>query len=263
MTGSTGPHVLTCANGKGGSGKSTVSIEIALALAERGQRTLLIDLDQQGNATTRLGVGDEQLDGHGTAADVLSGRLTMHQAAVLSPHSERLRVLAGGDDLADVDTRTVPDLVTSLRDDLPRFAHLADMVVIDTPPALEEHTMCALAAANTVVAPSETRGESVDQIARLVDVMEAMKRRINPALELNWVVPTKFFPDRAYHRTQLKRLHDLYGAAVTPEIRNYEQIAESYDYGSSISLFRPRSFGAQAMRAALNPILTSLPTSRS
>jgi chromosome partitioning protein len=127
--------VYTVALSKGGSTKTTTAAEIAAALAAAGRRVLAIDLDQQGNLTTRLGLTEDS-EVPAVAAEVLTGEATAAEAAVPSPTVPGVHVLAGTHDLADMDTHQVPDLVTALRDHLPTVAERFDDVVIDTPPAL-------------------------------------------------------------------------------------------------------------------------------
>jgi chromosome partitioning protein len=135
---------------KGGSTKTTTAAEIVVALASRGRKVLAIDLDQQGNLTTRMGVSrDTKVVA--VTAEVLTGAVTAEEAAIAAPSVPGAFVLAGTHDLAKIDTQSVPDLVTALRDHLAAAAHVWDDVVIDTPPSLTGLTLAGLAAADVVV----------------------------------------------------------------------------------------------------------------
>ena len=124
--------VYAVALSKGGSTKTTTAAELVAALARRGRRVLAIDLDQQGNLTTRLGVTDDT-EVSAVAADVLTAEATAPEAAIDAPSVPGASVLAGTHDLASLDHR--PEVITALRDHLPEVAGEWDDVVIDTPPA--------------------------------------------------------------------------------------------------------------------------------
>ena len=125
--------IYAVALSKGGSTKTTTAAELVAALARRGRRVLAIDLDQQGNLTTRLGVTDDT-EVSAVAADVLTAEATAPEAAIDSPSVPGASILAGTHDLASLDQR--PEVITALRDHLPEVAGEWDDVVIDTPPAL-------------------------------------------------------------------------------------------------------------------------------
>lgn len=119
--------------------------------AERPAPVLAIDLDQQGNLTTRMGV-TRDAEVVAVTAEVLTGEATAEEAAIAAPSVPGAFVLAGTHDLAQIDTQSVPDLVTALRDHLAAAAQVWDDVVIDIQPSLTGLTLAGLAAADVVVA---------------------------------------------------------------------------------------------------------------
>ena len=111
--------IYAVALSKGGSTKTTTAAELVAALARRGRRVLAIDLDQQGNLTTRLGVTDDT-EVSAVAADVLTAEATAPEAAIDAPSVPGASILAGTHDLASLDQR--PEVITALRDHLPEVA---------------------------------------------------------------------------------------------------------------------------------------------
>lgn len=166
--------VYTVALSKGGSSKTTTAAELVAALAATGRRVLAIDLDQQGNLTTRLGLTDDA-EPAAVAADVLTGAASALEAAVPAPSVPGASVLAGSHDLANLETR--PEAISSLRDHLPEVAGEWDDVVIDTPPALGLVTLAGLAAADVVVGPVECATEAYDQLQRLDQISHCASPR--------------------------------------------------------------------------------------
>lgn len=245
--------IYTVALSKGGSTKTTTAAELVVALADRGRRVLAIDLDQQGNLTTRLGVtGSTQLDG--AAADVLLGAMSVRRAAVEAPSVPGVKLLAGTHALADLDKR--PEVITSLRDYLPELADEFDDVVIDTPPALGIVTLAALAAADQIVAAVATETEAYDQLSRLTQVIEQRVRpRLRPGQALRWIIPTRHDGRRILDREIVEQLNLTFAGMVTSPIREAVAARDAYTAGMPVSRYSPDSGIAQDYAQALTTII--------
>jgi len=240
---------------KGGSTKTTTAAEIVVALAAKGRKVLAIDLDQQGNLTTRLGVARDA-EVAGVTADVLTGESSAEEAAIAAPSVPGAFVLAGTHDLAKVDTQSVPDLVTALRDHLAATGHLWDDVVIDTPPSLTGLTLAGLAAADVVVAAVACEVEAYDQLGRLTDVIEhRLARRVRPGLALQWIVPTRYDGRRGLDRELVELLNEKHPHQVTSPIREAVAVRDAYTAGMPVSIYDPRSKIAADYAAAVAPII--------
>ncbi len=240
---------------KGGSTKTTTAAEIVVALAGKGRKVLAIDLDQQGNLSTRLGVARDA-EVAGVTADVLTGESSAGEAAISAPSVPGAFVLAGTHDLAKIDTQSVPDLVTALRDHLAATDHLWDDVVIDTPPSLTGLTLAGLAAADVVVAAVACEVEAYDQLGRLIDVIEhRLSRRVRPGLALQWIVPTRYDGRRGLDRELVELLNEKHPRMVTSPIREAVAVRDAYTAGMPVSIFDPRSKIAADYAAALAPII--------
>lgn len=245
--------VYAVALSKGGSTKTTTAAELVAALTRRGRRVLAIDLDQQGNFTTRLGVTDDT-EVSAVAADVLTAKATALQAAVDSPSVPGAGVLAGSHDLASLDQH--PEVITALRDHLPEIAGEWDDFVIDTPPALGLVTLAALAAADVVVAAVACETEAYDQLDRLVDVIaKRIAPRMKPGQQVHWIVPTRHDHRRLLDRDVVDLLTERHPGRVTQPIREAVAARDAYTSGMPVSIFAPGSGIAADYAAAMTTII--------
>lgn len=247
--------VYAVALSKGGSTKTTTAAELVAQVARQGRRVLAIDLDQQGNLTTRLGV-TEDTEVVGVAADVLTGEASAPQVAIDAPSVAGASVLAGTHDLAGLDQR--PEVITALRDHLPEVAGRWTDVVIDTPPALGLVTLAALAAADVVIAPVPCETEAYDQLDRLVEVIaQRIAPRMKRGQRVHWIVPTRYDSRRLLDRDVVESLNQRWPGQVTSPVREAVAARDSYTSGMPVSVFAPGSAVAADYAAALAPIISS------
>ncbi len=174
------PHpVYAIANQKGGVGKTTTAVNVAACIAAAGYRTLLVDVDPQGNATTGLG-----LERSGTGLyEVLTGVVSADDA-IRASGIERLDVLVSTPDLAGA-TMELPRLPGSenrLRDCLADVRDEYAYVILDCPPSLGPLTVNALVAADRVIVPVQTEYFALEGLAGLLDTLDLVQRELNPRL---------------------------------------------------------------------------------
>lgn len=245
--------VYTIALSKGGSTKTTTAAEVVASLARAGRRVLAIDLDEQGNLTTRLGVTDDtEVDA--VAADVLTADASAVDAAVPAPSVPGADVLAGTHDLAELNQR--PEVITSLRDHLPELVGEWDDVVIDTPPAMGLVTLAALAAADTVIASVACETEAYDQLGRLVEVIDKrIAPRMRPGQHVAWIVPTRYDHRRLLDRDVVDLLNEQYPGRVSSPVREAVAAKDAYTDGKPVSVYAPGTGIAEDYHDALAPIL--------
>lgn len=247
--------VYTVASPKGGSTKTTTAAELVAALARRDRRVLAIDLDQQANLTTRLGVGADAQPA-GVAADVLTGEASAIEAALAAPSVPGAWILAGTHDLAGLEQR--PEIITALRDHLPEVAGHWDDVVIDTPPALGLATLAALAAADVVVAAVVCAAEAYDQLDRLHELIAGrIAPRLHPGQQVHWIVPARYDRRRLLDREVVQLLTERYPGRVTSPVREGVAAKDAYVAGMPVSIYAPHSNVATDYTAALTPITTT------
>ena len=183
--------VYAIANQKGGVGKTTTAVNVAACIAEAGYRTLLVDVDPQGNATTGLGL---ERVGPGLY-DVLGGAVTAGEA-VRPSAVERLDVLVSTADLAGANVE-LPRLAGSenrLREALLDVRDAYAYVILDCPPSLGPLTVNALVAADRVIVPVQTEYFALEGLAGLLDTLGLIRRELNPRLTVAGMLLTMHDP---------------------------------------------------------------------
>jgi chromosome partitioning protein len=242
-------RVLTIANQKGGVGKTTTAVNLAAALAVQGIKTLVIDLDPQGNASTALGI-DRRHAGTPSSYEVLIGEIPLHAALRRSPHNERLFCVPATIDLAGAEIELVSMVA---RENRLRTA-LADLegsdfdyVFIDCPPSLGLLTLNALVAAPEVLIPIQCEYYALEGVSQLMNNIEMVKAHLNPNLDVSTVVLTMYDG-----RTKL-------ADQVSAEVRRYfgdkvlrtviprsVKVSEAPGYSMTIIDYDPGSRGAMS-----------------
>ncbi|MFN8662530.1 MAG: AAA family ATPase [Thermomicrobiales bacterium] len=241
--------VVAFANQKGGVGKTTSTVNAAVSLARRGYRTLLIDADPQGNATSSLGV--DKLSVGASIYDVLvDGRPV---AAVAMPSARpNLDLVASTPMLAGAEIELVeaPNRETRLRAALEPVLDDYDIVLIDCPPSLGLLTVNALTAARSVVVPIQCEFLALEGLGQLMTTVDLVKRGLNPPLDVTGVLMTMFDARTrlsAHVVEEVRRYfpHRMFGAVVPRSVR----LAEAPSYGQAIVEYDPTSRGAEAYEA--------------
>ena len=248
-------RVICISNQKGGVGKTTTAINLAASLAASERRTLLVDLDPQGNASSGLGLKREAM--HGTVYEALLGSRPM--ADVVHPTELRfLSLVPSTPDLtgAEVELVGLERREFRLREVLRPLAAGYDYVLIDCPPSLGLLTLNALTAADSVLIPLQCEYFALEGLSQLMQTVELVKRGLNPALVTEGILLT-MFDGRANLAHQVADevrgyFKELVFTSVVP--RNV-RLSESPSFGKPILLYDIKSKGCESYLALGREIL--------
>jgi chromosome partitioning protein len=236
-------RVYALANQKGGVGKTTTAINLAACLAEAGERTVLVDLDPQANATSGLG---ERANGS-SSLDLLDG-ISLSQLAKPT-RFPRLELVPARPELAGtaVELARRPDGERYLAEALAEAGASYSFVFVDCPPSLGPLTVNALAAADRVLVPVQAEYYALEGLAQLVGSLELVRTRLNPRLALGGVLLTMV--DR---RTRLAsevsaEVRRHFGELVfTTSVPRSVRVAEAPSHGLPVTAYDRASPGADA-----------------
>ena len=258
-------RTIALMNQKGGVGKTTTTVNLGAALAERGRRVLLIDLDPQAHLTITYGVDPDDPDDAPTLYDVLTGSAGVLQA------TRRLEPVAGGgeihllpgsldlagleSEMAEIDGRQL-----RLRDAMQAVQHDYDYVLLDCPPSLGLLTINALALADEVLVPMQAHFLALQGFAKLLETTQLMAQNVNQHLVVSGVVLTMFDAQTRLGSDVVTELQGFFDAAqgqnlpwsearlFNTKIRRNIKLAEAPSFGQSILAYDPQSNGAADYR---------------
>lgn len=242
-------RILAVANQKGGVAKTTTVVNLAAALAERGRRVLVVDLDAQACATFSLGLDPEDLER--TAADAFMSRepqLPVEGLVVTT--ADGVDLLPAAIDLAGAD-RALAGVVGReyvVRDALAPLADRYDWILLDCSPSLGIITINALTAADAVLVPLQCETLSHRGVGQLMETIVDVQRLTNPRLRIAGVLPTLFDGRTTHAKTVLADLGPRYGVRVFSPISRSIRFAEAPATGRSILATAGGSRGAADYR---------------
>jgi len=242
------PRVLAIANQKGGVGKTTTTVNLGAALAELGYRTLVVDLDPQGNATTGLGINARNLDC--SVYDVLMHETPLDEC--IEPTSVRnLFVAPATIDLAGAEIELVPAFSRELRlrRALAETTDAYEFTLIDCPPSLGLLTINGLAAATEVVVPIQCEYYALEGLSQLMRNINLVQSNLNPPLELSAIVLTMYDARTKLADQVATEVRTHFGPRVCRNvIPRSVRLSEAPSFGQPIIVFDPSSRGALAYR---------------
>ncbi len=253
-------RILAVANQKGGVAKTTTVVNLAAALAERGQRVLVVDLDAQACATFSLGLDPEDLED--TGATVFMTRDPQQDIATLvTTTPDGVDLLPASIDLAGADRALASVLGREyvVRDALAPLHDRYDWILLDCSPSLGIITVNALTAADSVLVPLQCETLSHRGVGQLMETITDVQRLTNPGLQILGVLPTLFDGRTTHARAVLADLGPRYGVRVFSPISRSIRFAEAPAAGRSILATSGTSRGANDYRALANDILAAAP----
>jgi len=247
--------VIAVTNQKGGVGKTTTSINLAYFLAKAGHKTLLIDFDPQGNATSGLGIDKAELAG--TMSEVAKGETTLDHIIIKTEHKNLFlapttSILANTEaEMAQIDKR-----FSRLKLALDPLQPVYEYVIIDCPPSLSLLTVNSLIASKYVLLPVQAEFYALEGLGQLLETMKLVRKGMNPALELLGVLPTMLDSRTTLSNqvhAEIKR--HFPGKVFDTTIPRNIRLAEAPSHGIPIGVYDRFSKGSRAYKALAKEVV--------
>lgn len=244
--------IISLVNQKGGTGKTTSTINIACGLKNRGYKVLLIDLDAQGNATTCLGVEAENLK---TTYELLTNDNVKAKDVIIK---KKIDVIPSDIRLAGAEAELMgkPYSGMILKEKLEEVKDSYDFVFIDCSPSLGILTLNALSCSNEVYIPVQAEILPLKGLTQLIDTIKVIQRRANPGLKINGVIVTMYDNRKTLNKDILAKLNGYFNDKVFKTyIRNNIALAEAPGSGLDIYDYAPGSNGATDYNNLIDEII--------
>ena len=249
-------HVIAIANQKGGVGKTTTAVNIASSLALAERRTLLLDADPHGNATSGVGIAKETVEL--SLYDALVEGRPPADAILPIGALPFLSVLPATQDLVGAELQLVDrdGREAALTVVLDQLRDNYDYIVVDCPPSLGLLTLNVLSAANAVLIPIQCEYYGLEGISQLLNTVRLVQQNFNPGLAISGVLLTMYDSRLNLCRQVAEDAKEYFGAKVfmTPIPRNV-RLAEAPSFGKPILLYDPQSVGAKSYLAVAQELL--------
>ncbi len=239
-------RIISVANQKGGVGKTTTTVNTASAIAARGKKVLVVDIDPQGNATLGLGLDKESEDEN--AYELLIGEAPV-RSVIKKTAYENLDIIPSNSSLAGAEIELVneEERETRLKKALDEIKDEYDYIYIDSPPSLGLLTINSLAASDSVMIPMQCEFYALDGLARLLETITAIKASLNTHLVIEGVLITMFdgrtsLSLQVVEEVKKKFKDKVYDTVIPRNVR----LSEAPSFGQPIDIYDRNSKGAQA-----------------
>ena len=251
-------RIIAIANQKGGVGKTTTSINLASALAEKGKKVLVIDTDPQGNTTSGFGIDKNEIDN--TIYELMIGECSIDEVITRNVVKgiDGVDIIPSNVNLAAVEIELIDsdNKEYILREAISGIRDNYDFIIIDCPPSLSMLTVNAMTTANTVLVPIQCEYYALEGLSQLVHTVNLVKDRLNPELDMEGVVFTMFDSRTNLSLQVVENVKEhiqenVYKTIIPRNIR----LAEAPSYGLPINVYEPKSAGAEAYRLLANEVI--------
>jgi chromosome partitioning protein len=244
--------VIAFANQKGGVAKTTTTLNLGVAFAERGMRVLLVDLDPQGNLTMSQGMNPDAIER--SMFDVLVHRLPITEVI----HHAEVDLAVSSIDLAGAELAlsSMIGRERALEKALAPVKERYNYILIDTPPSLGLLTINALVASDGVIVPVQCEYLSLRGLVQLENTLTMIRENLNPDVGIQGILPTMFDTRTLHSREAVEILQENFGDLVfDTKIRKTIRYAEAPVKGSSILKYDPTGSAAEAYRTLAKEVL--------
>jgi chromosome partitioning protein len=240
-------RIISLTNEKGGVGKTTCTLNLGAALVSLGKKCLLIDLDQQMALTYSFGIPPDQVKE--SIYEVLRGEAKL-DAAMWQQLNTNLFVVPASPKLAGFDVEMANEVGSQvLLKEIVSGVDSFDYILFDCPPSLGMMVVNALTAAREVFVPMQAEFLSMQGMARLLEIVERVKKRLNSNLEITGIIGTMYDQRRILNREVIAKVEEHFPGKILGVIRDCISLAEAPSRGWDILAYRPNSLGAQDFMA--------------
>jgi chromosome partitioning protein len=240
-------RIISLTNEKGGVGKTTCTLNLGAALVSLGKKCLLFDLDQQMALTYSFGIPPDQVKE--SIYEVLRGEAKL-DAAMWRQLNTNLFVVPASPKLAGFDVEMANEVGSQvLLKEIVSGVNSFDYILFDCPPSLGMMVVNALTAATEVFVPMQAEFLSMQGMARLLEIVERVKKRLNSSLEITGIIGTMYDQRRILNREVIAKVEEHFPGKILGVVRDCISLAEAPSRGWDILAYRPNSLGAQDFMA--------------
>ena len=237
--------IISIANQKGGVGKTTTSVNLSTILAKKGKKTLLIDTDPQGNASSGVGI-EKNLEV--SVYDVIVDETEIEEA-IIETNIKNLKICPSNINLAGAEVELVSMISREqrLKEKIAKVKDEFDYIIIDCPPSLGLITLNAFTASDSVLIPVQCEYYALEGLGQLLNTVDLVKKHLNKSLVIEGALLTMYDARTNLSNQVVKEVKKYFGDKVYKTVipRNV-RLSEAPSYGMPITIYDPRSKGAKA-----------------
>ena len=237
-------RIIAIINQKGGSGKTTTTVNLGACLAGLGKKILLVDIDPQAHTTTHLGFKPHEIEI--TIYHVLINSQPVDKT-ITKTLVEKLDILPSNVNLsgAEIELVNIAGRENVLKNRIKEFNNKYDYILIDCPPSLGILTLNALNAAQELFIPIQAEFFALEGMTKLFQTIKVVKERLNGKIEISGIILTMFDGRKNICRNVTQKVEEFFKEKVfKTRIRDNVKLAEAPSYGQPVILYAPRSYGS-------------------
>lgn len=249
--------IISVANQKGGVGKTTTTINLSAALAEKGKKVLIIDIDPQGNTSSGFGVDKNQKED--TVYELILGYSTINEA-IIRQVITNIDLIPSNVNLAGAEIELIDHKHKEaiLKKELDFVKDDYDYIMIDCPPSLNVLTVNAMVASDTVLVPIQCEFYALEGLSQLIHTVNLVRERLNRKLDIEGIVFTMYdsrtnLSQQVVENVKENVTQHVYETMIPRNVR----LAEAPSYGEPITIYDPKSVGAEAYRSLAEELMNN------